>query len=144
VAKHGEIKERLAELGAREAAIQKLQAARTGPTMALLELSKIMSGGRGPTVDPVRLETLRRENPTALPNASWDTRRIWLTQYTEAERSVKIAGRARDGEDVSELVRRIGLSSLFGDVQLLPAQKAVDTDTKMEVLGFQISAKAKY
>ena len=144
VAKHGEIKTRLQQLKEREAAIEKLQTARTGPTLALLELSKIMSIGRGPTVDPVRLETIKRENPTAAPNPNWDPHRIWLTQYSEADRVVKIAGSARDGEDVSEFVRRLSLSSMFSDVTLLPASKSVDAATKLEVLGFQISAKARY
>lgn len=144
VAKHGEIKARLQELKDRETAIEKLQSARTGPTLAMLELSKIMSSGRGPTVDPVRLETVKRDNPTAAPSATWDPHRVWLTQYAEADRAVKISGRARDGEDVSELTRRLDLSSMFSDVTLLPAAKAIDSTTKLEVLGFQISAKARY
>ena len=144
VAKHGEIKVRLQELKDRETAIEKLQSARTGPTLAMLELSKIMSVGRGPTVDPVRLETIKRDNPTAAPSVSWDPHRVWLTQYTEADRAVKITGHARDGEDVSELTRRLDLSSMFSDVTLLPAAKSIDATTKLEVLGFQISAKARY
>ena len=144
VAKHGEIKVRLQELKDRETAIEKLQSARTGPTLALLELSKILSIGRGPTVDPVRLEDVKRDNPTAAPSASWDPHRVWLTQYTETDRAVRISGRARDGEDVSELTRRLELSSMFTDVTLMPAAKAIDSATKLEVLGFQISAKARY
>lgn len=144
VAKHGEVKMRLQELKDRETAIEKLQSARTGPTLAMLELSKIMSAGRGPTVDPVRMGNVRRDNPTAAPSATWDPHRVWLTQYAEADRAVKITGRARDGEDVSELTRRLDLSSMFTDVTLLPAAKAIDAATKLEVLGFQISAKARY
>lgn len=144
VAKHGEIKDRLQQLRDREAAIEKLQSARTGPTLALLELSKILSSGRGPTMDPVRAETQRRDNPSAMPNMGWDAHRLWLLQYAENDRAVKISGRARDGEDVSEFVRRIEMSSMFENIQLLPASKASDPDTKMEVLGFQVSAKAKY
>jgi len=144
VAKHGEIKARLQELKDRETAIEKLQSARTGPTLAMLELSKIMSVGRGPTVDPVRLETVKRDNPTAAPSATWDPHRIWLTQYAESDRAVKISGHARDGEDVSELTRRLELSTMFSDITLLPAAKSVDSVTKLEVLGFQISAKARY
>ena len=144
VARHGEVKVRLGELRNREAAIEKLQSARTGPTLAMLELSKIMSVGRGPTMDPVRFEAIKRDNPTAAPSLTWDPHRIWLTNYAEADRAVKISGHARDGEDVSEFVRRLELSTMFKDITLLPAAKSIDSVTKMEVLGFQISAKAQY
>src|SRR5215471_10766605 len=43
IANHGEIKSSLKELRDREEAIQKLQAARTGPTSTLLELSHVLT-----------------------------------------------------------------------------------------------------
>ena len=57
---------------------------------------------------------------------------------------MKITGFARDGEDVSEFLRRMSLSDYFNDVQLLPAQKALDPETKLELVKFQLSAKARY
>jgi type IV pilus assembly protein PilN len=141
---HDQIKGQLKELRDREDAIQKLQAARTGPTATLLELSKIMSPGRGPTVDRDKVEQLRRENPLAVPNPNWDTKRLWLTHYTEIDRVVKIAGLARDGEDVSEFLRRLSLSDYFYEVKLLPASKSIDTVTKLELVKFEMSAKVRY
>jgi type IV pilus assembly protein PilN len=141
---HPQVKARLKELKDREEAIDKLQAARTGPTSAMMELSHILSPGRGPSFDRDRMEQLRKDNPTQLPNPSWDPRRLWLSQYQEASREVKISGYARDGEDVSEFYRRMSLSEFFTDIRLLPGQKMMDTQTKLEVVKFQLSAKAKY
>ncbi len=144
IANHAEIKAQLKELRDREEAIQKLQAARTGPTATMLEPSRIPTPGRGPTVDRDKLEQLKRDNPTAVPNANWDPRRLWLASYKESERTVKVQGFARDGEDVSEFLRRLSLSDYFYDVRLLPAQKAVDTATKLELVRFEMSAKVRY
>lgn len=144
IANHPEIKAQLKILRDREEAIQKLQSARTGPTATMLELSRIMTPGRGPTVDRDKLEQLKRDNPSSVPNANWDPRRLWLTGYTEKDRGVKLVGNARDGEDVSEFLRRLTLSDYFYDVKLLPAQKQTDTATKLELVKFEMSAKVRY
>jgi type IV pilus assembly protein PilN len=144
MANHELIKTQLKELRDREEAIQKLQGARTGPTAALLELSRMLTTGRGPTVDRDKIEQLRRENPLAVPNPNWDTKRVSLTGYTELDRTVKISGIARDGEDESEFLRRLSVSDLFYDVKLLPATKTTDPVTHLELIKFDISAKVRY
>jgi len=142
VANHADVKAQLEVLRAREDAIAKLQQARSGPTAVMLEVSRVLTNGRGPTVDPDVLAQLRRDNPTSVYNPSWDPRRLWLTSFTEADRLVKIDGLARDGDDVSELARRLSLSVYFADVKLLPASKT--TDSGLEVIKFQLQAKARY
>jgi type IV pilus assembly protein PilN len=144
IADHPEIRARLKELRDREEAIQKLQAARTGPTSTLLELAHLLTLGRGPTADRDKLEQLKRDDPGEVYNANWDPRRLWLTSYQEAERVVKMGGLARDGEDVSELERRLKLSDYFKDVKLLPGTKILDTQTQQELFRFELSAKVKY
>jgi type IV pilus assembly protein PilN len=144
IANHNEIKAQLKELSDREDAIQKLQAARTGPTSTLLELSHVLSAGRGPTVDRDKLEQLKRDNPQSVPNPNWDPRRLWLTNYSESDRTVRVTGLARDGEDVSEFLRRLTLSDFFYDLKLLPASKIVDDKTHLELVRFELSAKARY
>ena len=144
VANHPDVKAKLEQLRAKEEAISKLQSARTGPTAVLLELARILTPGKGPTVDAARLDELRRENPLALYNPAWDPRRLWLTQYAEDKRSVKIVGAARDGEDVSEFARRLNLSNLFFDVQLLPGKRAVDEKYGLELVKFELQAKVRY
>jgi type IV pilus assembly protein PilN len=141
---HAKVKAELAVYKAREEAIEKLQAGRTGPTSVMLELSKVLTVGKGPTVDADRLAQLRKDNPLAVPNPAWDSRRLWLTAFKENERVMTLEGLARDGEDVSELARRLALSSYFTDVKLLPASKTKDSETKVELLKFQLSAKVQY
>jgi type IV pilus assembly protein PilN len=143
-AAHTEVKAELKLLRDREEAIQRLQSARTGPTATLLELTRILTPGRGPTTDRDKLEQLKRDNPASAPNMNWDTRRLWLTSFVESARLVKIGGLARDGEDVSEFLRRLTLSDYFADVTLLPATRTVDAVTKLEVVKFDLSAKVKY
>lgn len=144
ISNHNEIKAQLKELRDREEAIKKLQSARTGPTETLLELAKMLTTGRGPTVDRDKLEQLKRDNPGAVPNVAWDSRRLWLQSYSENERRVRIVGQARDAEDVSEFLRRLTLSDYFYEVKLLPASKSVDKDTRLELLKFELSAKVRY
>jgi type IV pilus assembly protein PilN len=144
ISNHGEIQARLKELRDREQAIQKLQAARTGPTSTLLELAHVLTPGRGPTTDRDKLEQLKRDNPAEVYNTNWDARRLWLTSYMESDRTVKLGGLARDGEDVSELERRLKLSDYFSDVKLLPGQKVIDGQSHQELFKFELSAKVKY
>jgi type IV pilus assembly protein PilN len=144
IANHEEIKSKLKELRDREEAIQKLQAARTGPTSTLLELAHVLTQGRGPQTDRDKLEQMKRDNPAEVYNANWDARRLWLTSYQESDRTVKLGGLARDGEDVSELERRLKLSDYFSDVRLLPGQKIVDNASHQELFKFELSAKVKY
>jgi len=138
VANHEQVKADLALLRAREEAIQQLQTARSGPTAILMELARILTPGRGPSVDPDRLAQLRRDNPLSVFNPNWDSRRLWITAYVEAQRKLKIDGKARDGEDVSELARRLNLSSYFYDVILLPATREND------FVKFSIETKVRY
>ncbi len=144
IANHSEITARLKELRDREEAIGKLQTARTGPTSTLLELAHVLTPGRGPTTDRDKLEQLKRDNPQEVYNSNWDARRLWLTSYLESDRTVKLQGLARDGEDVSELERRLKLSDYFTDVKLLPGQKIIDATSHQELFKFELSAKVKY
>ena len=144
VANHEDVRQKLAQLRAREEAIGKLQSARTGPTAILLELARLLTPGRGPSVDPDRLSQLRRDNPLAVFNPSWDSRRLWLVKFVEQSRKLHLEGFAQDGEDVSELARRMSLSSYFGEVRLLPAVRQIDSTTHLEVVSFALEAKVKY
>jgi type IV pilus assembly protein PilN len=144
IADHPAIQARLKELRDREDAIEKLQTARTGPTATLLELARILTPGRGPTADRDKLEQLKRDNPSEVYNESWDPRRLWLTLYQESNRVVLLSGLARDGEDVSELERRLKFSDYFEDVKLRPGSRTYDTPSHQDVFKFELSAKVKY
>jgi type IV pilus assembly protein PilN len=147
VANHEDIKKALAVLRAREDAILKLQAARSGPTAVLLELAQILTRDKGPTADPERLAQLKKDNPLNVYNPGWDTRRLWITNYIESDRIVKIEGLARDGSDVSELAQRLKLSTYFYDVSLLPGKKEPDSGNKgdkLELVAFALQLKVRY
>jgi len=141
---HPDVKAKLERLKAREAAIENLQKARSGPTAVLLELSHILTPGRGPSVSPERLSQVRRDNPLAIYNSTWDPRRLWLTNYAESQRKVRLEGLARDGEDVSELARRMNLSDYFANVTLLPAKQEKDQKLGLELIKFALEAQVKY
>jgi type IV pilus assembly protein PilN len=143
VANQDEVKKELERMRSREDAIAKLQSARSGPTAVLLELSRILTPGRGPSVNPEKLAQLRRDNPLAVHNPTWDTRRLWITKYVEETRHMKLEGIARDGEDVSEFARRLNLSDYFHKVTLLPASRVKDK-TGLDVIGFALEAEVRY
>jgi type IV pilus assembly protein PilN len=144
MANHADIKNQLKDLRDREEAIAKLETARTGPSAVMLELSRVLTPGRGPTTDRDKLEQLKRDDPAAVPNSNWDPRRLWLLTYSELERTVKLSGLARDGEDVSEFLKRLTLSDYFYDLRLLPASKTGDAVTHLELVKFELSAKVRY
>jgi type IV pilus assembly protein PilN len=141
---HEDVKTKLARLRDREDAIAKLQSARTGPTAMLLEVARLLTPGRGPSVDPNELSRLRRENPLQDFNPNWDSRRLWLIKFVESDRKVQLEGMARDGEDVSELARRMNLSSYFYDVELLPAKREAEKASGLQMVSFKLEAKVRY
>jgi type IV pilus assembly protein PilN len=127
-----------------ERVVRDLQRARFGPTRVLMELSRILSVGGGPTIDPERLEQLRRRNPLAGYNRSWDPRRLWLTVFDEEDRAVRIRGFGRTNEDVAEFLRRLSLSEWFDEVQLERSEQVEDEATHLLLVGFELSAKVRY
>ena len=144
VANHQEVKTQLEQLRAREDAIAKLQSARSGPTGVLLELAQLLTPGRGPSIDPERLVRLRDENPGEVYKSGWDARRLWITSFVEKQRQVRLEGVARDGEDVSELAKRMMLSAYFEDVKFLPAKRTSDQESGIELLKFELQSKVRY
>jgi type IV pilus assembly protein PilN len=144
VANHAAVKQELEQMRAREEAIAKLQSARSGPTAVLLEIGRMLTPGRGPTIDAEKLAQVRRDNPLSVFNPSWDSRRLWITSFIEERRLLKVQGVARDGSDVSELARRMNLSDYFSNVRLLPGRKGTDRETGLEIVDFALEAEVKY
>lgn len=144
VTNHKNVTDELDRLRAREDAIAQLQSARTGPTAVLLEMARILTPGRGPSIDPEKLAQIRRDNPLAAYNPTWDTRRLWVENFVENSRVLKIDGVARDGEDVSEFAKRMNLSDYFDNVRLLPAKQAKDSETGLELVKFALEAEVNY
>jgi type IV pilus assembly protein PilN len=144
VADHQKILDELAEIHAREEAIAHLQAARTGPTSMLVELSHVLSPGGRPSAAPGTLEHIQSQNPTEMYNPTWDPHRLWLTAFREDSREVQMEGAGRTPDDVGELMRRMMLSQYFEQVRLERSEGATDEATKIAVQRFKIAARVRY
>lgn len=144
VKNHKNVLEELERMRSREDAIAKLQSARTGPTAVLLETARLLTPGRGPSIDPEKLAQVRKDNPLAAFNPTWDTRRLWIDSFAEENRILQISGVARDGEDVSEFAKRMNLSDYFGAVRILPGQRSKDAASGLELVKFSLEAEVKY
>ncbi|MCA9609325.1 MAG: PilN domain-containing protein [Myxococcales bacterium] len=127
-----------------ETVVNELQRARYGPTAVLMELSRILSAGGGPTVDPQRLEEIRRQNPLAAFNPGWDPRRLWLKTLVEEERQCTITGAGRTNEDIAEFLRRLTLSERFTNIELVRTQGAEDNETHLVFINFELTAEVIY
>lgn len=146
VTQHEQVKSDLVGLKAREDAIKTLENARTGPTAALLELSRLLTPGKGPTIDADRYQQQQQKNPLSAINPGWDARRLWLMSFKEKGRLVEIQGLARDSTDVSELALRLKASSYFWDVRLLPGRKedSRNGDETTNMVSFGMQLKVRY
>jgi type IV pilus assembly protein PilN len=127
-----------------ENVVNQLQTARLGPARVLAEISRILSVGKGPTIDAERLEQMRRDNPLAGFNPSWDVRRLWLGAFQEENRECRMQGFGKTNEDVAEFLRRLALSELFENVTLQKTEATVEPETKLAVIGFELSCKVRY
>lgn len=127
-----------------ETVVTELQRARYGPTAVLMEISRILSVGGGPTVDPQRLEEIRRQNPLAAFNTAWDPHRLWVTEFTEEDRECTIRGVGRTNEDVAEFLRRLTLSESFEQVELVKTEGAEDAATHLPVIAFELTCRVIY
>ncbi|UJR79046.1 PilN domain-containing protein [Sandaracinus amylolyticus] len=139
-----EVRAQLARSQELEQVVAELQRARFGPTRVLMELSRILSAGGGPSIDPQRLEELRRGNPLAGFNRGWDARRLWLTSFEEQDRQVRIRGVGRTNEDVAEFLRRLALSDSFEAVNLQKTEAVEDRTTHLALISFELTATVRY
>jgi type IV pilus assembly protein PilN len=124
--------------------INSLYAGRTGPVEMLRELSHILSPGDGPTVDEDEYEELIRRDPNAGYNSRWNPRRVWIDKLDERGKRLNIAGKAKDYDDVAELLRRLSLSRYFKNVQLKRNRLGKDGTTGTNVVRFTLSCRVSY
>ena len=138
-----EIQRQLDQSKKLEEVIQGLLTARQGPSRMLLELSAILSPGRGPTVDQHKLDELRKTNPEAGFTPGWDTRRLWITTFQETDRACKITGAGRNNEDIAEFLRRLTLSRVFDSVVLVRTG-AGSVKTDGAAVAFELTCRVRY
>ena len=109
-----------------------------------MELSRVLSAGRGPTVNPDVLEQMRRENPLAGYNPGWDIRRLWLESFQERSGDCQMSGKGKTNEDVAEFLRRLSLSEVFDDVTLVSTDSGKDAASGLPIVGFSLTCKVRY
>ena len=127
-----------------EEVVDELQRARYGPTSVLMEISRILSVNGGPTVDPQRLEEIRRQNPLASYNTAWDPHRLWVTEFEENNRDCVVRGSGKTNEDVAEFLRRLTLSERFEGIELVKTAGREDAETHLAVIGYEINCRVIY
>ena len=148
---HQKILDEIAEFEKRQAAIESLQEARTGPVFVMLELSKILSYKGRPHVDHDQYQEMIQIDPAAGYDENWDYRRVWVSQFSEKDRNIDISGQALTHEDVAEFLRRINLSNFFVSSELVstslrdPKGLPKTGSNKLDpVVHFKVIGKVKY
>ncbi len=149
---HKRILSEIEDYEKRQASIDDLQAARTGPVFVMLELSAILSKGGKPNFDHDRYQQMIQSNPALALDESWDHRMLWLETFKEKDRRIKLTGQGLSHEDVAEFLRRLNLSDFFVSSDLVStnlAQPRIPSD-KFEpkdadaVVHFVIDGKVRY
>ena len=145
VGDYEQIRARREELIRQKKAIEKLQAARSGPTYLLRELSDILTKGKGPTVNKETYEELLRRDPNAGFNPNWEPKRAWIISYIEKDHAVTIKGGAKSDEDVAEFLKRLKLSAFFSDVYWQQTQPQTDSKiNNVAYVTFDVAARVNY
>lgn len=127
-----------------EGVVNELQRARFGPTRVLMELTNILTRGRGPTVSDERMRTIRERNPQAAVDLGWDTRRLWVTELQEEDRIATITGVGRSNDDVAEFLRRLSLSEFFEGIELVKTEGQEDRETGLVLISFELTCQVVY
>jgi type IV pilus assembly protein PilN len=145
---YDKIKEQRQDLLKQQKTIQALQAGRTGPLYLMREMSEILTPGKGPSFDRASYEERLRRDPNIGFNTSWDTRRVWLDTFEEAQGKVRIKGSAKTNEDVAEFLKRLQLSIFFSDVYPESTQQVSETtlggNLSVKHVTFNLTAKVMY
>jgi type IV pilus assembly protein PilN len=145
---YDKIKEQRQDLLKQQKTIQALQAGRTGPLFLMREVSEILTPGKGPSFDRASYEERLRRDPNIGFNTSWDTRRVWLDSFEEAQGKVRIKGSAKTNEDVAEFLKRLQLSIFFSDVTPESTMQVTETtlggSLSVKHVTFNLTAKVLY
>jgi len=124
--------------------INTLQKSRSGPVWVMRELSDILTPGKGPTVDRAKYEALKRVNPTAGYNERWNPNRLWLESFEETAGNVRLAGKAKDYDDVAEFNKRLAMSKYFVNVFLEKNEQQLDPALNLKVVKFSLRCRVTY
>lgn len=120
VTDHPAVRAELRDLRQREEVVTGLQGRRVDASARLLEISRILTRGMGPTLrpGPARDYQFARVIHDQPWTAQWDPHRLWLTAMEEEGDRLFIRGEGLSVADVGELLKRLQSSAYFNDVRL--------------------------
>lgn len=87
----------------------------------LVELSAILTPGKGPTIDP-------SIHPQFPRDPKWDPSHVWLVKYEQDGRDVTITGKAASETDVVQFLKNMQISTWFRDIAIQQSER-IDKDT---------------
>lgn len=132
-----DLQRQTAELEAQKAVLDSLVEGQAGPVKMLDELSRILT----PVEDP----KLKVEVEERGWDPDWDPRRLWVDTFVENQRFVKIAGHARNNEDLSEFLKRLGTSRHFIKINLNVSSAVERSDlNNAKMVEFDLTALVIY
>ncbi len=143
-ADHPTVRAELADLRQREAVVTGLQQHRVDAATRLLELSRVLSRGGGPTLGEATIERIyRHRHPMQdMPwSPTWDPHRLWLTALDEDGDRLVIRGEGLTVADVGELLRRLQLSVYFNDVRLERTEQVTSANDPQALQRFTLVAR---
>lgn len=129
------LREQRSALRATAGVLVDLEANRSGPVQVLDELKRIMN----PPVD--ELERISQQEQQW--DTTWDPTALWITSFTERERSLQLAGEAMSNDDIAEFNSRLIQSPYFSNVRVLSVQARADGRLG-RIYTFRIDARVNY
>jgi|SRR5690554_200664 len=116
--------------------LKELEEKRTGPVRLLDELQAVLS--------PPRNEAERHARARMNWNVDWDTRRLWVESWSEANGSFQMTGRALNADDVAEYLERLTSARYFGNIKLNFVKAVPATKENVDLVDFSITGSLLY
>ena len=116
--------------------LEQLEKKRTGPVRVLDEVQAMLS--------PPRNEEDRHAQSRKNWNVEWDTRRLWLGNFSEQNGQFELTGSAVNADDVAEFLERLTSAKHFYDVQLDFVRASGKNRTETRLVEFRVTGKLSY
>lgn len=116
--------------------LKELEEKRTGPVRVLDELQAVLS--------PPRNEAERHARARMNWNVEWDTRRLWVESWGEADGTFNMTGKALNADDVAEYLERLTSARYFSNIRLNFVKAVSATKDSVDLVDFSITGTLSY
>ncbi|HEY5924950.1 MAG TPA: PilN domain-containing protein [Kofleriaceae bacterium] len=82
------------------------------------EITRIMTKGKGPDVDPMKAKTA-----VSPIDPKWDPAHVWLVEYKQHGTKLVLLGGAADPHDIAEFAKRLQLSRFFEGITIVRTER---------------------